>query len=171
MREREHQGARGRREEQARVHAARAEAVEQDAHRDLAGGKGEEVGAGEQPQVGRRKAELGDQVRRDDRIDAAVDVGKEVRERERQHDRACRARGQRARLRLRAAHRIRRIVTLLLPRSALRMKLNTDTNSATKNPAQKPVTMKPGTSQAVSRSMSALITSAKMPSVTMVSGR
>src|SRR3546814_3827387 len=57
--------AQRRRQQQGRLHAARSEAVEQQPERQLETGEGQEVAAGQQPEVGGREAEAGGELRRD----------------------------------------------------------------------------------------------------------
>ena len=85
-RERKPQAARRRDQQQRCVHAPRPVAVEQHAQRQLEQREGEEVDAGEQPQARRRERELAREVRPDDRVDRAVDVGDEIPREERQGD-------------------------------------------------------------------------------------
>ena len=71
-------------EEQRRVDAPRAEAVERDADRKLEQGEGEEVDAREQPEAGGGEAELGGERRREHRVHHPVHVRDEVAREERQ---------------------------------------------------------------------------------------
>ena len=83
----EQQRACGGAREQRRLDATRAEAVEQDAERQLEQGEREQIGRREQAQLGGAQAEIGGQVRPDDRVHRPEQVGQEVAERERRQDR------------------------------------------------------------------------------------
>ena len=78
--------ARRSHQQQRGVDAARAVAVEQHAERQLEQREGEEVDAGEQPEARGREAQLARDLRPDDRVDRAVDVGNEIPRQERQGD-------------------------------------------------------------------------------------
>ena len=71
----EQRAAERRDQQQARLHAARPVAVQQDAERNLKGGEGDEVDAGEKPQIRRREADFRRKLRRDDGIHRAVEIG------------------------------------------------------------------------------------------------
>ncbi len=73
-------------EQQRGIDAPRPIAVEQHAERQLEQREAEEVDAGEQPQAGGREAQLARDLRADDRVDRAVDVGNEIPRQERQGD-------------------------------------------------------------------------------------
>jgi hypothetical protein len=66
--------------------AARAITVESQAERQLYRAEGQQVGAGQQAQVGGRNAEFARQFRRDDGIDVAQEVGKVIAGGEGQED-------------------------------------------------------------------------------------
>jgi hypothetical protein len=84
--EREPRAAGGGNEQQRRIHAPRTIAIQQDAEGKLEEREGEEVDAGEEAQTRGAQAQLARDVRPDDRVDRAVDVGNEVPRQERQGD-------------------------------------------------------------------------------------
>jgi hypothetical protein len=65
---------------------ARAVAVQGEAERQLHGAEGEQVGAGQEAEVGGRDAEFARQFRRDHGIDVAQEVGKVIARGEGQED-------------------------------------------------------------------------------------
>ena len=73
-------------QQQCRVHAPRPVTVEQYAQRQLEQREGEEIDSGEQAEAGCRQREFARQLRPDDRVDRAVDVGNEIPREERQGD-------------------------------------------------------------------------------------
>ena len=82
----EQRRAERRHREQHDLHLARAVAVERDAQHRLHQREEQEEGRGQQAEVGRRDADVALEIREDDRVHAAENVRKEIRERERQED-------------------------------------------------------------------------------------
>jgi len=75
---REDEGAGGGEEQKKALRASGAEPIEGDAHRDLADREREKIGAGEQTHGPGIERELADEVRRDDGVDRAEPLRKEV---------------------------------------------------------------------------------------------
>ena len=86
--QREHQSAGAGQQQEAALQAARAVAVEQDAKRDLGGGKHQKVDRRQQSEVGGIEAELGGQVGGDQGIDGAKQIGQVIAGCERQQNAA-----------------------------------------------------------------------------------
>jgi hypothetical protein len=62
--------------EQGGLDPARPEPVEQDAERQLEQRKGEQIGRGQEAELGRAQADLGDQARPDHRVHRAKEIGR-----------------------------------------------------------------------------------------------
>ena len=84
--DREKGGAGGGEQQQQGLHPLGRETVQQDPQRQLEGGEGEEIDAGQQPQGGGVEVQVGHQFRGQHRIDGAVEVGEEIAGGERQED-------------------------------------------------------------------------------------
>jgi hypothetical protein len=70
--------ASGGHDQQGRLDAARAEAVDQQAERQLKQTEGEEVGRSQEAQIGRCDAQIAHQIRGDHRVDAAQPIGQKI---------------------------------------------------------------------------------------------
>ncbi len=82
----EQRAAGGGDQQQHGFDAARAVAVERQTERQLHGAEGQQVGAGQEAQVGGGDAQFARQFRRDDGIDVAQEVGKVIARGEGQED-------------------------------------------------------------------------------------